>query len=517
MHRRLTGALRGLRAGPGVYVALLLLSALVVRVLWLLSTGHTAEDAFITFRFARNLSQGSGFTYNLGERVYGTTTPLFTLLLTAWQLVTRSDILVGAHVLGLAASMGSLLLVDAVLRRENLSSGARLLVMGALALASKVLVLDMQGMETPLVISLMMASWLAVSAGRPGLAGFLVGCLLWTRVDLALWALAMVFVEGKTSRKRAATLAGVAALTYLPWIIFASLYFGSPVPHTITAKQVAYGLSGSAVSGHLATVLAYLSLLDLQLGSRLPHLLAGGVTLGLAVWQAVRSRSNRALLALSVFAALEFAGLVLTRSTFQARYMYPLLWAVLCLSTLGAASLFRATALRGRWLAGAAVVIGLAALLLQAGLAAKRVQAVQQYRYEASLQAIGQWLAARGPSDATVLLEPLGYIGYYSGMHMVDEVGLVSPDVVALKLRGVPVEEYFSVFWPDYVIEHCDDAVRFEQTQAASWIRFTDHYTRVGSFDPLGSKTLSDVRAAYVGLDRSSCYVVWQRSEPDLP
>jgi arabinofuranosyltransferase len=39
------------------------------------------DDAYITFRYARSISQGQGFSYNPGEHVQGTTTPLYTLLL----------------------------------------------------------------------------------------------------------------------------------------------------------------------------------------------------------------------------------------------------------------------------------------------------------------------------------------------------------------------------------------------------------------------------------------------------
>src|SRR5215210_2075718 len=44
------------------------------------------DDAYITFRYARNLAAGMGFVYNPGEAVLGTTTPGYTLLLVpaAW-------------------------------------------------------------------------------------------------------------------------------------------------------------------------------------------------------------------------------------------------------------------------------------------------------------------------------------------------------------------------------------------------------------------------------------------------
>ncbi len=46
------------------------------------------DDAFITFRYSRNIIEGQGFVYNPGSRVLGTTTPLFTLLMAALGVVT---------------------------------------------------------------------------------------------------------------------------------------------------------------------------------------------------------------------------------------------------------------------------------------------------------------------------------------------------------------------------------------------------------------------------------------------
>ena len=66
---------------PGVAV---LLGAAV----WLLARAHwytswTDDDAFISFRYARNLATGNGLVYNVGERVEGYTNFLWTVLLAA--------------------------------------------------------------------------------------------------------------------------------------------------------------------------------------------------------------------------------------------------------------------------------------------------------------------------------------------------------------------------------------------------------------------------------------------------
>ena len=66
----------------------LALLAVLARVL---PTPRTIDDAFITFRYARNLLAGQGFVYNAGQRVLGTTTPLYTLLLAGLAGLTRSQ------------------------------------------------------------------------------------------------------------------------------------------------------------------------------------------------------------------------------------------------------------------------------------------------------------------------------------------------------------------------------------------------------------------------------------------
>ncbi|MEK7327184.1 MAG: hypothetical protein AAB217_18220, partial [Chloroflexota bacterium] len=61
--------------------ALPLLIFLLAFFLRLLPGERMVDDAYITFRYARNQVNGLGFVYNHGDRVMGTTTPLYTLLM----------------------------------------------------------------------------------------------------------------------------------------------------------------------------------------------------------------------------------------------------------------------------------------------------------------------------------------------------------------------------------------------------------------------------------------------------
>ncbi len=58
--------------------ALIVLLALAAR---LIPGPRVVDDAYITFRYARNLIEGQGLVYNPGELVLGTTTPLFALIM----------------------------------------------------------------------------------------------------------------------------------------------------------------------------------------------------------------------------------------------------------------------------------------------------------------------------------------------------------------------------------------------------------------------------------------------------
>lgn len=63
------------------------LSVMVIVLVFLLgfydtiSKSWTSDDAFISFRYARNLVEGKGLVYNAGERVEGFSNFLWTMLI----------------------------------------------------------------------------------------------------------------------------------------------------------------------------------------------------------------------------------------------------------------------------------------------------------------------------------------------------------------------------------------------------------------------------------------------------
>jgi|GEM_PF-759112 len=493
----------------------LLILGLVIRLAWLAWTNFTFEDAFITFRFAREIFLGNGFVYNPGERIYGTTTPLLTLLLAGWLFLTGPDhIIAGVRIIDLAATAMGYLFMWITLRRAGFSLMQRSLAFGLLILSSKFWGMDSGGMETPLVILFMAASWYTWTIRKPILAGLFCGLLLWVRVDLFLWPAVLLLFDLKSNYKNALSLALSSGSVYLPWLIFAWLYFGSPIPFSITAKWVAYvQFDRQPYQAHIAIIFDYLSPFEIPAQFPTAILLSSALTLLLAVWQTFRSRSNRAVLVLAAFAVADFAQLTFTKATFFDRYFIPILWTVLILAGLALGSIWNN--LRqvrfGHFLFDACL-----SLLMVAGLefglvSSSNARLNQFYRQDSALKAMGLWLKQNTPVGARILLEPLGYVGYYSDRDMLDVVGLVTPLVVSMKQAGVSdIYQYLKMLQPMDVVVHCDDSLRWQAKQDPGGNYFTKNYRLLATFNPLFFDPKKPGGDDYYHiLIWSSCYEIW--------
>jgi hypothetical protein len=301
---------------------------------------------------------------------------------------------------------------------------------------------------------------------------------------------------------------------YLPWFVFAWLYFGSAVPFTATAKWVAYvEYNSQPFQAHLAVIFNYLSPFEVPGQFRTTIILSSAVTVFLAAWQTFLARSNRILLVLATFVVLDTIQLTLTKATFFTRYFIPALWAVLILTGLALGSIWdRLKQVRpGRFL-----YAGFLSVLMIAGLglgfiSARNTRLTQLYRQDGTLKEMGLWLKQHTTIGTRVLLEPLGYVGYYSDRDMVDVVGLVTPKVVALKQAGVSdVYQYLKIFQPADVIIHCDDSRSWQARQDPNGNYFTGNYHLAASFNPLNFDPKKNAgNDFYNTLSRNSCYEIW--------
>src|SRR5262245_55750696 len=106
MERRSTNdaspKVRGVDACLALAVGLFVTHAILLR-------HFVVDDAFITFRFARNIAGGFGPVFNPGERVEGFSNPLYTYVLSVlYRLVPGEDVFpTAARLVGVLATVGS--------------------------------------------------------------------------------------------------------------------------------------------------------------------------------------------------------------------------------------------------------------------------------------------------------------------------------------------------------------------------------------------------------------------------
>ena len=222
----------------------LILVALAAR---LLPGERIIDDAYITFRYARNIAGGRGFVYNQGEHVLGTTTPLYTLILAGLAKIIRSSdfpsIAVLTNAVAGALSVGLLYALGKRLVGHWAAPAAAALLW---ALAPFSVTFAVGGMETDLVVTLLLASAYAYVVDASYALAVLSSLALLVRPDTAL-LLVLLWLGLIVRRRRLPFWEVATAVAVLaPWLVFAVVVFGSPVPGSLVAKSAAYRLPPTA-------------------------------------------------------------------------------------------------------------------------------------------------------------------------------------------------------------------------------------------------------------------------------
>ncbi len=213
---------------------------------------RTIDDAFITFRYARNLLAGAGFVFNPGEQVLGTTTPLYTFLMAglgAFAGGVQANFPLIALLVNAAADALTCLLLWRLGRLLG-SEWAGLAAGLAWAVAPFSVTFAIGGLETSLYVLLITACAYCYLQKRWLATGLCAAGAFLTRVDAVIFLgpLALFWLYRAWRKQDELPLRAIlgASLPVIAWFTFSLLYFGSPFPHSVQAKLVAYHLEPNA-------------------------------------------------------------------------------------------------------------------------------------------------------------------------------------------------------------------------------------------------------------------------------
>lgn len=410
------------------------------------------DDAYISYQYGRNLAEGRGFAFNAGERRLGTTAPGHALIAAGLLPVAGPEGLPALmSALGAIAWATQALLMFLLLapRLGTLAAGAGgvAVLVGAAGSASVV------PMETNLVAAAALAALAAAERGRAVPAAAAAGVAALLRLDAALLALVLAaFYGGRELRgPRRASLARRALgpllaflAPLLPWLVFATVQFGSPLPATAAAKvnvtpPAEYALhilrDGPERLFGQADPVAVTMGVALAGGGAVAAWRAGGAVALLPVWAALHAVAFLALRPLTLFR--------------WHLYPYGLVFVTLAFVALALLARSRQRALRVAGPLAAATL----ALVVGARTAAAPGSWRNSYwggqRHDVYV-ALADWLKARTPPGDRVAILEVGTVGYYSQVRLVDKAGLVTPWTGELP-AGTRFEVMVSHQWPGHL------------------------------------------------------------------
>jgi hypothetical protein len=550
-----TGSHFSLDPLPRAGVILFVVAACLVCLGYTLYTDQTWEDSLITLRHSENLLKGEGLTFNPGERVHGFTSPINVLLLALCQFLTGQSSYVATfwlyRVFSIAAFAASGVLLLKAVHETPPRWFAATWFLGVVYLFDvKNVAFCVNGMETAFM--LVFVAWAVYlmsrfQSNRWLWRGLCWGGLMWSRPDGCVYIGAFSLAELVfLSTSRRATLrslvksAAVCLIVYGPWVAWAWLYYGSPIPHTIIAKA---NIEQGPLVQLLATMDRFLTALisiaaqafrPIYYGESVDWLgidglgrvlngltkLIGVVALLYFIYP-THDRFGRAM-------SLSFA-IICSYFTYMST-VYP--WYFPPAMLLGLTAFMRAgstfalaigesTTDGSQWqrvvVLTTFAIIAIGAILLFGP--ASLEQRIHQTDIEmGNRAAIGKWLKENGKPSDNVYLEPVGYIGYFSGMRVNDYPGLVSPEVVRLRRQLPPNKLSVDIgglliipeLKPDWVV------LRFEEvnmmTQLPMFEAFKKDYTAIREFNVNEKLSQHGYIPGVSGMRFDAGFVVFRRN-----
>ncbi len=439
------GRIAGIIEGrPGTAAGILI--AALLALAW--AHRFVQDDAFISFRYAKNLVDGIGLSWNAGERVEGYTNFLWTLLV-ALGLQLGAEPVAFTQTLGLLLFAWSLALTWLLAQSMGLGTAASLaalLLTGANYTFSSYAT---GGLETPLVTAIFLTGLLVAARVMSGdlergrgllaLSGLCTAGIL-TRMDTAvLFAgpLLALFVGGSVPpdgmRRRIATdLARIAVIPVVCvgcWLAWKHSYYGDLLPRAFYLKAVSASSLERGFRYFYSFIVSY---------SLTPFVFFCIFFFGL-----IFRRENRVQLMMAATATLWFFYVLKVGGDFmEFRFLVPVIPPMMVLLVW----LLFSCAVR-TWIRAVGLVLALGGSFHHA--------TTFSYDYETGIEPIGmlrghlyapgeQWVGigralagAFRPSDGVVIATTAaGAIPYYSGLRSVDMLGLNEPPAPKMKEAG---------------------------------------------------------------------------------
>lgn len=248
------------------YYYLHLLILIVISINAIFYFNFTAEDAYITYRYAENLINIGSLVYNEGEPINAMTSPFHAILSAALFYATGHTIL-GNKIVALLLLLFSGLFVWYRFRNHP---QLQLLTLILMLMPPSVLLWTFGGLETPILLFL--ATITVFLADRPPpfslnlLCGvfLLAGLAFLTRYDSILFFLPVTLYAASKARSLTHVVIASIGAAILPvsWFVISILYYGDLLPTSFYVKTPKGNLGDLIFNGiYVASYLLYVGII----------------------------------------------------------------------------------------------------------------------------------------------------------------------------------------------------------------------------------------------------------------
>lgn len=403
--------------------------------------GFPLDDAWIHLTYARNFALSGEWAFRLGESSAGSTSPLWTVLLSIGYLVHLAPY-VWTFIIGWLVLSAMAIRAEQIAHRLIVSYRSHIPWVGLfIALSWHLTWSAVSGMETILhgLIILVVLGMLMEDSHQYMTLGLLAGLSIWIRPDgLTLLGpiLLMAYLQNRTYRSLGSALIKIFigfGILFLFYLLFSLALSGSPMPNTFYAKQAEY-----------ADYIHSMSMGERMADYLLPFIASPFIMLipGLILWiyKCVRER-NWGTLAGSIW-AIGYVGIYFMRlPAYQhGRYIIPTFPILYLYGMLGMVTYITSQKADRR------IVIYWEALVVILVMSFQWVGTQQNARdvvfVETQMVETAQWINENLPPDAKLGIHDIGAIGYFTQNPILDLAGLFTPDVVPFIRDQTRLREY---------------------------------------------------------------------------
>jgi hypothetical protein len=433
----------------------------LLTMLSIASPGLTLDDSWIHVQFARTIYEGTPWEYSPGYPSTGSTSPLWSVILSSifWFTSEPSGVIWGVYIISTIFYIGSTYLAGRIVANYLESVQWGIVASVAFVLVPRNTWLMLSGMETPIFVFILLLSIAVLDKEQMRydlVLGFLAGLAFLSRpegiiiVFCILIRFVMLTLKHKVTTVRFGSLllsGALALVVVMPWILYCLNVTGYPLPDTFYAK----------VHTPTTTEIEAWDIFWTYFVRELPFL---PVASFLGIILIVKGRPFAWLIpvALTILYRLStpYASLINNN-----RYLLPVFDLFLIVAIVSIAMMFRIVFLAILEMPDTISVKSLSIFVIAILII---VPMIPSYSYQATFYGkaagnindmqveIGLWLNENTPNDAVFATHDAGALRYFSNRTMIDLAGLVSPDIIHGNMTDREKMQYLHDHGCNYIV-----------------------------------------------------------------